>query len=350
MAVAPGLSVAELAERLGGELRGEGSARIRSLATPARAGTDQLCFVSDSKYLPQLQASQAGAVLLRGADAGHCPRPAIVVDNPYLAYARASQLLHPQPPVSAGVHTSAVVDPNARIDPGAEIGPQAVVEADAVIGAGAVVGAGSYVGRGAVLGDGTRLAPRVVVHHDCVLGRDCSVLSGSVIGADGFGYAPAGADGWQRIEQIGRVRIGDRVEIGACTTVDRGALDDTVIEDGVIIDNHVQIAHNVHIGAGTAIAGCVGIAGSTHIGRRCQLGGGSSIVGHIHLEDGVVVFANTFVTSSLRAGVYASATAAQPVADWRRNQPNLRQLHQLARRLRRLLGRSPSAESPESSL
>ena len=340
------LLVAELAEKLGAEYRGDGAHRIESLSSMHNAEARHLCFVSHAKFLPELQGCRAGAVLLRKEHAEQCEHAAIFVDNPYFAYAQVSQWLHGAAPARGGVHSTAVIDPAARISPSAEIGPHVVVEADVVIADDVVIGAGCFVGLGSRLGQGTRLSPNVTVHHHSVLGESCRVLSGSVIGADGFGFAPVRGGGWHRIEQIGRVVIGDRVEIGACTTVDRGALDDTVIEDGVIIDNHVQVAHNVHIGENTAIAGCVGIAGSTRIGRHCQLGGGSSIVGHLTIDDGVVVFANTFVTSSLQAGVYASASAAQPVADWRRNQPNLRQFHQLARQMRRLVGKVRGGDKP----
>lgn len=346
------LQVAELAEKLGAEYRGDGTHRIEGLSSMHNAEAQHLCFVSNAKFLPELQGCRAGAVLLRKADAEQCEHTAIFVDNPYLAYAQVSQWLHGAAAARGGIHPTAVIDPTAQVSPSAEIGPHVVVEAGVVIADEVVIGAGCFVGCGSRLGQGTRLSPNVSVHHHSVLGESCRVLSGSVIGADGFGFAPVRGGGWHRIEQIGRVIIGDRVEIGACTTVDRGALGDTVIDDGVIIDNHVQVAHNVHIGENTAIAGCVGIAGSTRIGRNCQLGGGSSIVGHLTIDDGVVVFANTFVTSSLQTGVYASATAAQPVADWRRNQPNLRQFHQLARQMRRLLGKvrggdKPAAESTE---
>lgn len=330
------LQVAEIAQLLEADFRGDGDCLIESLASLSGAGPCSICFISNAKYLVDLAACRAGAVLMRAGDAASCDRTVILVDNPYLAYAKVSQWLHGAAPSQGGIHPTAVVMEGAEVCATAEIGPHVVIEAGASIGAEAVIGAGCYIGTGAKIGAGTRLAPRVTVLHGCEIGQHCRVLSASVIGADGFGFAPERGKGWQRIEQVGAVRIGDRVEIGACTTVDRGALDDTVIEDGVIIDNHVQIAHNVHIGKYTAIAGCVGIAGSTRIGQNCQLGGGSSVVGHLQLDDGVVVFANTFVTSSLKAGVYASATAAQPVADWRRNQPNLRQFHQLAKRMRQV--------------
>lgn len=339
------LSVAQIAQKLEAEYRGDGECRIDALASISKAGPNNLCFVSNSKFLSELDDCQAGAVLLRPADAEHCELAAIFVDNPYLAYAKVSQWLHGSAATRPGVHASAVVDSLAHVSDTAEIGPHVTIEAGAVIAADVVIGAGCYVGAETRIGAHTRLAPNVTVYHGCEIGEHCRVLSGSVIGADGFGYAPVRGGGWHRIEQIGGVRIGDRVEIGACTTVDRGALGNTVIEDGVIVDNHVQVAHNVHIGQYTAIAGCVGIAGSTHIGRNCQIGGGASIVGHLHIDDGVVVFANTFVTSSLQAGVYASASAAQPVADWRRNQPNLRQLHRLARQMRQAIGKVRGGDS-----
>lgn len=332
------LRVSEIAEKLNARFCGDGDCRIDALSSIQNAGAQQACFVSDSKFLGELQHCEAGVVLLRAADAEHCNRTTIFVDNPYLAYAQLSQWLHGAVAARGGVHPTAVIDETAEVSPQAEVGPHVTIEAGAVLEAGVVVGAGCFIGGHSRIGSGTRLSPNVTVCHHCDIGQNCRVLSGSVIGADGFGFAPVRGGGWQRIEQIGRVRIGDRVEVGACTTIDRGALDDTVVSEDVIIDNHVQIAHNVHIGQYTAIAGCVGIAGSTRIGKNCQIGGGSSIVGHLKIDDGVVVFANTFVASSLQAGVYASASVAQPVADWRRNQPALRQLHRLVRQVRQLVG------------
>ncbi len=339
------MSVSEIAAKLGANYEGQGDCRINGLATIRDANQNNLCFVSSKKFLAELSLCQAGAVLLRESDAKHCSVTAIFVENPYLAYAQVSQWLHGAEAATGGTHISAVVDTSAQVSELAQIGPNVVIEAGAVIEDGAVIAAGCFVGLNTFIGKRTRLAANVTVCRGCHIGHDCRVLSGSVIGADGFGFAPIPSGGWQRIEQIGGVRIGDRVEIGACTTIDRGALGDTVVESDVIIDNHVQIAHNVHIGQYTAIAGCVGIAGSTHVGKRCQLGGGSSIVGHLKLDDGVVVFANTFVTSSLEVGVYASASAAQPVADWRRNQPNLRQFHLLARQMRRIIGKALGDET-----
>jgi len=340
------LTLASLAEKLGAEFRGDGELLISGLAPIQSAGPNQLVFVTGKKYLSTLTGSKAGAVLVRPEDADACSMATILVDNPYLAYALASQILYPAPVVQAGIHPSAVVDTAANISADAEIGPCVVIEAGVTVEAQVVIGAGSFLGAGCHIGAGTRLAANTTVYHGCSLGENCRVLSGSVIGADGFGFAPERGVGWHRIEQIGAVRIGNRVEIGACTTVDRGALGDTVIEDGVIIDNHVQIAHNVHIGKYTAIAGCAGIAGSARIGSMCQIGGGSSITGHLEIADGVVVFANTFVASSLTAGVYASATVAQPVADWRRNQRGLRQFHLLARHARKLIEKVRGDDSP----
>lgn len=332
-----GLSLEELARRVQGRVQGRSELVIERAASLAEAGPHDIAFAADERYREQLAATAAGAVVLTAALAEHFSGNALIVNDPRLAFARIAGWLHPPPPAVPGIHPSAVVDARARVAPDAEIGPHAVVEADAVVASGAVVGPGCYIGHGARIGEGTRLVAHVVVAHGCVLGRHCLVHPGVVIGADGFGYARDG-ERWVKQPQLGRVVIGDDVEIGANTTIDRGTLGDTVIGDGVKLDNLIQIAHNVRIGEHTAIAACVGIAGSAVIGRRCTIGGQAGIIGHITIADDVQVMACSLVTGSITesGSIYSSAIHAVPVAEWRRNAVRLYQLDALARRLRAL--------------
>lgn len=331
-----GILLAELAKQLGAQLRGDGSLEITGLAAPGRAGPRDLSFVANRKYLKQLGGTHPGALLVAAPDAERFDGNALIVDNPHVAFARAASLLFPPASRPQGVHASACVDATATVDQSAWVGPLAVVEAHAVVEAGAYIGPGCYLGANAHVGQRTRLIGHVSVLHDCVIGADCIVWPGAVIGADGFGYARDGAR-WVKVPQIGRVVIGRDVEIGANTTVDRGAIDDTVIGDGVKIDNLVQVAHNVRIGENTAIAGCVGIAGSAVIGRRCSLGGQVGVAGHLEITDDVTVLGTSLVAGSItEPGVYSSSLRAEPVDLWRRNAARLRKLDEMAERLRRL--------------
>ena len=245
-------------------------------------------------------------------------------------------LLFPHAPAPVGVHPTAVVDPQAVVDGSASIGPHAVVEAGARIGARCEVGAGCFVGREAVIGADTRLLPNVTIYHECVLGERVLIQAGAVIGGDGFGFANDGGR-WVKIPQLGRVVIGDDVEVGANSTIDRGAIDDTVVEEGVKIDNLVMVAHNVHIGAHSAAAGCVGIAGSARIGRHCTLAGGVGIVGHLEIADGVHVTGMSMVTHAIHeSGVYSSGTPLMENREWRKSSVRFKQLDDMARRLREL--------------
>lgn len=294
-----------------------------------------LSFVTGKRYADALRASRATAVIVPEPMAELAPGNYLVSENPYLSYAEASQLLYPQI-ASAGVHTSAVVAASATIDRSASIGANAVIEAGATIGADCVIGASCVIGEGSSIGRGSCLFSNVTVTAGCVIGSDCRMQPGAVIGSEGFGYAPSPA-GWVRINQVGRVVIGDRVEIGANTTIDRGAIEDTVIEDGVILDNQIQVAHNVRIGKHTAIAGCVGIAGSTRIGERCRIGGKSAIVGHLNIADNVTITAASFVTRSINEpGVFSSGMPQQESAVWRRNVARLSRLDELFKRVTRI--------------
>ncbi|MEP6391754.1 MAG: UDP-3-O-(3-hydroxymyristoyl)glucosamine N-acyltransferase [Halioglobus sp.] len=329
-------TLGELAERLGLEFSGDPKRTLKSIAPLASAGADQLSFLSNRKYLDQLEASNAGAVIVRPDLQQHSRVDVLLSDDPYHSYAQATQLYTQEPLPQPGIHPTAVVDDTVQMGEGVSIGPFALIEAGVSLGDSVAIGSHCSIGAHSVLGAGTRLYPGVVVNHRVVLGRDCAVHSNSVIGADGFGYA-LHPDGWEKICQLGSVRIGDRVEIGASSTVDRGALDDTVIEDGVIIDDQVHIAHNCRIGKNTAIAGCVGVAGSTTIGANCTLAGQVGVSGHLSICDNVVLTGQARVTKSItEPGVYGSGTPLAPQREWARNAIRFTQLDNLHQRLKKL--------------
>jgi len=328
--------LADIAARLGGRVLGDAEVRIAQIATLEKAQPDQISFLTNSKYRAQLANTRAGAVILGEADAEATGLPRIVSDNPYAYFARVSALLNPLPESRPGVHPGAFVGAGAQVDPTASIAATAVIDDGAVIGAHSVIGAGCCIGANTVIGSHARLYPGVVVYHDCVIGDNLIAHSGAVIGSDGFGIA-LDEGRWIKIPQIGRVVIGNDVEIGANTTIDRGALDDTVIEDGVKLDNQIQVAHNVRIGAHTAIAGCAGIAGSAVIGRYCLIGGGARILGHLQLADHVEIAAHTLIGKSIReAGSYAAIFPFGKTEDWRRNAVHLRHLDDLVKRVKAL--------------
>lgn len=334
------VSLGELAALLGGELVGSAAHTVSRIAPLESAGPDAIAFLSNPRYQPQLAASAAGCVIVGPAmrDAAAARGAALVCADPYLAFARLTQwwAARRRGPVVPGVHPSAVVEPGAVVHPGAAIGPLAHVAASASIGAGAVIGPHCHVGEGAQVGEHTVLKVRVVLAEGCRIGARGIVHGGAVIGADGFGFAPVQGR-WEKIEQLGAVTIGDDVEIGANTCIDRGALEDTVIEDGVKLDNLVQIGHNVRVGAHSAFAGCVGVAGSARIGRHCTAGGGAIILGHLELADHVHITAATVVTRSiLKPGQYSGLFPFDDNASWEKNAATLKQLHTLRERLRAL--------------
>jgi len=319
-------SLGELAVRFGLALRGDPDLRISRVATLSNAGTGALSFLANPRYRRQMEATQASAVVVGPADAQACPVAALIDPNPYLAYARIADLLHPFVGPAAGVHASAVVSGSARIASSASVGPLCVVEDDVEIGERVLLGPGCIVQRGARLGADSRLIARVNVYHGVRIGRRCIVHAGAVIGADGFGFAPDSGT-WAKVPQVGTVLIGDDVEIGANTTIDRGAIDDTVVRDGVKLDNQIQVGHNVTIGAHTAVAGCVGISGSTTIGQRCMIGGGVGIAGHLTIADDVVVTGCSLVSASIKhAGSYSSGMPTVETRLWRRMVAHLRRL------------------------
>jgi UDP-3-O-[3-hydroxymyristoyl] glucosamine N-acyltransferase len=324
--------LADIAARFGGRVLGD--AEVSQVATLESAHAGHISFLASEKYRAQLAVTRASAVIVGEADAEATQLPRIVCNNPYLYFAKVSTLLNQPPQMVPGIHASAIIGEGARIDPTAQIGPHAVIAAGAQIGARCVVMAGCSIGENTCIDEDALLYPRVVVYHACVLGKRLIAHSGVVIGADGFGMAQDG-ERWLKIPQIGRVVIGDDVEIGANTTIDRGALDDTVIEDGVKLDNQIQVAHNVRIGAHTAIAGCVGIAGSTTIGRHCRIGGSAGILGHLHIADHVDISSFTLINKSIReAGSYTGIFPFSKNEEWRKNASRLRHLDDLADRIK----------------
>lgn len=326
-------SLSELALQLDAELQGDPGCQITGLNTLQSAVSGQLSFLANPAYQKYLAVTAASAVILHPQQAPLFAGNKLLLRNPYLGYARLTALFaRPRPPAGV-IHPTAVIAATATVASSASVGAHAVIEAGAVLGEGVVVGPGCFVGADAEVGRGTYLHANVSIYHGVSLGAECIVHSGAVLGADGFGFAP-GASGWVKIHQLGSVIIGDRVEIGAGTTIDRGALDNTVIGSGVILDNQVQIAHNVRIGDNTAIAGCAAVAGSTVVGRNCTIAGGAGLVGHIDIADGVHITAMSIVTKSIaEPGSYSSGTGMDKTAVWRKNAARFAQLDKLARRL-----------------
>ena len=333
----PIYTLGELAERLGARLAGDAGRQIVGLATLKEAGPDRVAFLANRAYLKDLADTRAAAVLLHPQHGDACPTARLELDNPYLGYAALSRLFDPlagRPP--AGVHPSAVVDPSASLGARVEVGPSAVIEAGVTLGDDVIIGPGSVVGADSVIGAGSRLHANVTVCHGVVIGARAILHSSCVIGGDGFGFAHDGTS-WHKIAQLGGVILGDDVEVGSCSSIDRGALGDTIIGNDVKIDSQVQIAHNVQIGDHSALAGCVGIAGSTRVGKHCMLGGGVGLSGHLTLCDGVQVTGMSLVTNSItEPGVYSSGTGAMKNAQWRKNAVRFKQLDDIAKRLVRL--------------
>lgn len=327
------LTLGDIAKRLNLELIGEPDIELEGIAPLATARSTELSFVVKKVHLLEAKATQAAALILRPEWAESWSGSALLSDDPYLSFAQATQLFDNRPVACIGIHESAVVHETAVLGSGVSISANAVLEAGVVIGDGAIIGAGVYVGHHAKVGSYTRLYPNTVLYHQVVIGEHCIVHSNATIGADGFGFAPSG-DGWIKILQLGGVRIGDRVEIGAGCTIDRGALEDTVIEDNVILDNQVHLAHNVRVGQRTAFAACSGVGGSTVIGEDCTFAGMVGISDHITIADNVHVNGQGRVSKSLEEpGLYASGTPIQPYKDWSKNAVRFEQLATLARRL-----------------
>ena len=324
----------EIVAHLGGALEGDGSIVVSQVATLASAQAGQIAFLANPKYRQQLQSTSASAVIVPPKFAGDTTLPRIVHPNSYAYYARVVQLLNPAEARPRGVHPSAVV--HSVVPPSVSVGENVVLGKDVALGENVTLYPGCVVGDGVSIGDDSVLYPNVVIYRACKIGKRAIVQAGAVIGSDGFGFAKEG-DSWVKIPQIGRVVIGDDVEIGANTSIDRGALDDTIIGDGVKLDNQIQIAHNVVIGQHTAMAGCVGVAGSTRIGQRCTIGGAGMIVGHLDLADDVHVSAGTMVTKSLRQpGQYTSIFPLESHAEWLQTAAQIKRLAKLAERVSEL--------------
>ena len=319
------VSVASLARQLGASYSGDGDIELGRIATLQNASEGCLSFLASSQYRRFLAATRASAVILGERDAADCPVAAIVCENPYSAYADAARLFVQQPEWQQGIHPSAIVDPLTSIDSGCLIAANTVIESDVCVGPNTRIGAGCFLGSGVSIGQDCILNPGVTVLTGSI-GDRVVIKSGAVIGSDGFGYVQLD-DGWKAVPQLGSVIISNDVSIGANTTIDRGAIDPTIIGDGVKIDNQVQIAHNVVIGEHTVIAGCVGISGSAIIGAYCQLAGGVGIVGHLEIADHVTITGMSMVTHSIkRPGIYSSGTPIMPNTLWRKTAVRLKHL------------------------
>lgn len=343
------IRLADLAERFSVKLSGDGSCRIDRVAELASAEAGAITFLVSPRLKPLLKKTKASAVILTEENVSQCPKPALVCERPELVFAHIAGFLHPdgdflRPP---GIHPSAYVADTADVDRSAIIEANAVIEESVVIGAGVFVGPGCVVRKGATVGEGSKLTANITICHECQVGRRATIHPGAVIGSDGFGLTLDG-DRWVKIPQLGRVIIGDDVEIGAQVAIDRGALRDTVVEDGVKLDNQIHIAHNVTIGRNTAMAAQSGIAGSTRIGRNCAIGGSVGIVGHLEIADRTHLNAFSDVTHSIKipGGSYSSGAPLEPTKRWRRNWVRFKQLDEIARRVKALAKRldHPDAE------
>ena len=330
---APAFTAADLAERFSLQLHGDGSVPVRGVATLANAGPGQLAFLANPRYRPQLAASAAAVVVLRADDVASAPGTALVAKDPYVAFARISALFERVPAREPGIHPSAAIDPTAEVSADAHVGPFVSIGARSKVGPGCVIGPGCTIGEDCTLDAGCELQARVTLVARVRLGRRVRILPGAVLGAAGFGLA-MDAGRWINVPQLGGVVVGDDCEIGANTCIDRGALDDTMLDEDVRIDNLVQIGHNVRVGAHTAIAGSAAVAGSARIGRYCLIGGGAGVVGHLEIADKVTITARSLVTHTIREpGEYSSGTPLTDNRTWRKNAARFKQLDALARRV-----------------
>ncbi|MDH2998719.1 UDP-3-O-(3-hydroxymyristoyl)glucosamine N-acyltransferase [Pasteurellaceae bacterium LFhippo2] len=328
----------ELAEQIGGILKGSADLAIQSIAPLDKANSTQITFISNPKYREQLANSQAGAIIVTDADVEFCAehQNLIIVANPYLAYAILAKYMDSTPKAATNIHPSAVIAEDAKLGNNVSIGANAVIESGVELGDDVVIGAGCFVGKNSKIGARTQLWANVSIYHNVQIGTDCLFQASAVIGSDGFGYANDKGQ-WVKIPQTGGVIIGNRVEIGACTCIDRGALDPTIIEDNVIIDNLCQIAHNVHIGFGTAVAGGVVMAGSLKVGRFCQIGGASVINGHMEICDGAIITGMGMVMRPItEKGIYSSGIPLQPNKEWRKTAALTMNIDEMNKRLKAL--------------
>ncbi|UUO21866.1 UDP-3-O-(3-hydroxymyristoyl)glucosamine N-acyltransferase [Colwellia sp. M166] len=325
--------LADIAKKIGAAVIGDEQCEISSIATLTSATSGQIAFLANSKYSAQLATTQASAVIITKAQTNLCQTNALVMDNPYMGYALVAQLLDTTPNPANSIHPSAVIADGVTLGKGVTIGANAVIETGVNLADGVSIGAGSFIGIAAQIGAHSSLWSNVSIYHGVVIGEQCLVHANTVIGADGFGYAN-NKGSWVKIPQLGTVIIGDNVEIGASTTIDRGALGNTIIKNGVILDNQIQIAHNVVIGENTAIAACSVIAGSTEIGKNCVIAGLVGINGHINITDGCVFTGMTMVTKAIsESGVYSSGMPCQPNKEWHKNNARIKKLESLTKRL-----------------
>jgi UDP-3-O-[3-hydroxymyristoyl] glucosamine N-acyltransferase len=324
----------QLAEKIGAEVHGDASYIIDSLATLSSAGAQQIAFLANKKYSQQLSETNAGAVIISSQNINDCNTHALVMDNPYLGYALTAQLLDTTPKPAHNIHPSAQISPDVTLGVNVAIGANAVIEKGVVISDNVIIGAGCFIGEETLIGSHTKLWANVSVYHRVKIGQNCLIQANTVIGSDGFGYANDKGK-WLKIPQLGGVIIGDNVEIGASTTIDRGALEDTVIKNGVILDNQIQIAHNVVIGENTAMAACSVIAGSTTIGKNCVIAGLVGINGHIDIGDGCVFTGMSMVTKNINEpGVYSSGMPCQTNKEWNKNNARIRKLESILKRIK----------------
>jgi UDP-3-O-[3-hydroxymyristoyl] glucosamine N-acyltransferase len=327
------VSLGELAVRFGCELHGNPDTLVDGVAALADAHGRAISFLASSRYRRQLAHTRAAAVILEAAVVAECPVASLVCENPYATYARVAAWLHPQPPIIAGIHPSAVIGADARVDPSAHVGAFAVIGAGATIGARAYIGPHCFIAAGASVAEDGRLVARVTLGERVTLGARALVHPGAVLGSDGFGFAPERGS-WVKVPQLGALKVGADVEIGANTTIDRGAIGDTVIEDGVKLDNQIQIGHNVRIGAHSVLAACVGVSGSATIGRRCMVGGAVGIVGHLSICDDAIITGFSLVSHSItRPGVYSSGIPIEEAGVWRRIVARIKRIDSWAARL-----------------
>lgn len=331
------ITLKELAAQTNAHIVGDETANITGIAPPTEAGQGDLCFISDEKYLTSLEHCKATAVVLKPQHQHHFKGTVLLHDNPYYVYAKASQAFSPYPAVTPQVHPSAIIHKTATLGEKVSIGANVVIDQDVDIGDNCIIEPGCVIGAGVRLGCDSHIRANVTIHAQSRIGKRCIIHSGVVIGDDGFGFAPHEQQ-WERIVQMGDVRIGDDVEIGANSTIDRAALNSTVIDNGVKIDNLVQIGHNVQIGGNTVIVACCGIGGSTVIGKNCKIGGATGIAGHIEIADGVMITGMSQVTGSLRKPntSYSSGTGIMETAAWRKNVIRFRHLNELSSAVRKL--------------
>ncbi len=328
------ITLAEIADITGGTLTGDGTLTVHSVAPMDKSGEGEVTFLSNPRYAKFLADCRATLIMVKEEQQSLCPGNVLVVDDPYVAFAKVTQALDSTPQPASGIHPSAVIADDVQLGSNVSVGANAVIETGVVLGDNVVIGAGCFVGKNVKLGHGSRLWANVTLYHNVELGYSCLVQSGTVIGADGFGYANEKGE-WIKIPQLGSVKIGNRVEIGACTTIDRGALEDTIIEDNVIIDNQLQIAHNVHIGYGSALAGATVVAGSTKIGKYCIIGGGTVINGHIEIADGVTITGMGMVMRGIEEkGVYSSGIPLQPNKEWRKTAARVHRIDEMHKQLK----------------